>query len=141
MTTIYPKVRVSGAPGYGDFEGELVHETDAVDNRGPLAVVRYDWEDGKALAIVPRACVQVTRRVVEMEDNGTTIRVVLPNGIGYIDIEPGLDATLENRPQYTVEAVSTTIDTPAQDGRLYEVETGKLYNRLHLTGYWPSETE
>lgn len=139
MTTIYPRVRVTGAPGYGEFDGEMITETDAVDSRGPLAVIASVWEGEEDIAVVPRSCVQVTRRVVAMEDDGVTLRVMLPSGVGYVDIEPGRGGTLANRPVVAVDVVSTTIDTPAQDGRLYEVESSNVHHRLWLTGYSPTE--
>lgn len=50
-------VRVTGARGYGDFDGELLAESVAVDDRGPLAVVGFVWEGKQDFAVVPQSCV------------------------------------------------------------------------------------
>lgn len=52
----YPKVKVSGAPGYADFDGELVMNLVSADGR-LLSTVEFVWEGKRDTAIVPRRCV------------------------------------------------------------------------------------
>lgn len=52
----YPKVRVIDAPGYADFDGELIMNVKSVDDR-PLSVVGFVWEGKRETAIVPATCV------------------------------------------------------------------------------------
>lgn len=53
-----PRVLVTGAPGYDEFEGDLIIETTAVDDRGPLGAVRAEWDGKPDLHVVPMRCVQ-----------------------------------------------------------------------------------
>lgn len=56
----YPKVKVSGAPGYTDFEGELIMDVLSVDDR-PLVAVGYEWDGSRDVAVFPRSCVSAER--------------------------------------------------------------------------------
>lgn len=51
----YPKVRVTGAPGYADFEGVLVLDSEYFPAK---VVVGFEYEGAQELAVVPRECVE-----------------------------------------------------------------------------------
>lgn len=42
----YPLVRVVGAPGFEDFEGELILRLPGLDDRGSLGIVGVWGDDG-----------------------------------------------------------------------------------------------
>jgi hypothetical protein len=50
------KVKVSGAPGFADFEGELLMDVLSVDGRR-LAVVGTEVDGKRDFELVPRECV------------------------------------------------------------------------------------
>ncbi len=52
----YPRVRVTGAPGYADFEGELIMNVKSVDDRS-LSVVGFEWKGKRDFDLVPAECV------------------------------------------------------------------------------------
>lgn len=52
----YPRVRVSGAPGYADFEGELILAP-ADDWPVRKAIVGFEREGKREVAVVPEECV------------------------------------------------------------------------------------
>jgi predicted membrane GTPase involved in stress response len=54
----YPRVRVTDAPGYADFDGELIMNVMSADDR-PLSVVGFEWEGKREVALLPRTCVTV----------------------------------------------------------------------------------
>ena len=63
-----------------------------------------------------------------------TLRVLLPDGIGYVEIRTGNVQGSTGYPVVGVEVVSSTIDTPADDGRLYEPTVVAWQNTILLTG-------
>lgn len=48
------KVKVVGAPGYEDFEADLIMRRDD----WPMAVVGFTWKGEYDLAVVPSVCIQ-----------------------------------------------------------------------------------
>lgn len=57
MSENRPLVKVTGAPGYGDFTGTLVMDVMSVDRR-PLSVVNAWWDGRIQTEIVPTHCVK-----------------------------------------------------------------------------------
>lgn len=50
----YPLIQVVDAPGYDDFEGELMFTTPAVDYRGELGIVgQWDLDGLADLHVIP----------------------------------------------------------------------------------------
>jgi len=50
----YPAVRVTDAPGYEDFDGELIlHDTPPAN----MSVIGYVWDGKREVAVVPARCV------------------------------------------------------------------------------------
>jgi hypothetical protein len=66
---------------------------------------------------------------------GKTLRVLLPDGIGYVEIRTGRVHGPTGYPVVAVEAVSYTIDTPAGDGRMYEQRSSPSPGTILLLGY------
>ncbi len=71
--------------------------------------------------------------VLPMDDK--TLRVLLPDGIGYVEIRTGDVQGSTGNPVISVEVVSYHLDTPAKDGRMYEPEYRRHQNAIHLIGY------
>jgi hypothetical protein len=63
-----------------------------------------------------------------------TLRVLLPNGIGYVEIRTGNVHGPTGYPVVTTEMVSYAIDTPAADGRLYEPKFNLGRNTIYMVG-------
>lgn len=54
---IYPrtKVKVTGAAGYADFEGELILDSEHFPS---FLLVGFEWGSSRDVAVVPRSCVE-----------------------------------------------------------------------------------
>lgn len=74
------------------------------------------------------------RRTVFMSDDLTTVRVRLPDGIGYVEIQTGKRDIRSGNPMILVEVVSDTLDTPAADGRFYEESHDSMTSTVRLIG-------
>lgn len=48
----YAQVRVVGAPGYGDFNAELIMTVPSADGR-IVCIVGFDWEGKREVAVIP----------------------------------------------------------------------------------------
>lgn len=70
-----------------------------------------------------------------------TLRVYLPNDIGYVEIRTGNVHGPAGYPVMAVEMVSLSIDTPAADGRLYEPQFNLGQNTVYMVGRPVKETE
>lgn len=64
-----------------------------------------------------------------------TLRVLLPDGIGYVEIRTGAVDGRTGYPVVAVETVSYTLDTPAGDGRMYEPQFLASKTTVLLVGY------
>jgi hypothetical protein len=64
-----------------------------------------------------------------------TLRILLPDGIGYVEIRTGSVHGPSGNPVVAVETVSYTVDQPAKDGRLYEPRCDPPKNTVFLVGY------
>jgi hypothetical protein len=58
--------------------------------------------------------------ILTMPMTDKTLRILLPDGIGYVEIRTGNVHGPTGYPVVGVEVVSYTKNTPAADGRLYE---------------------
>ena len=65
---------------------------------------------------------------------GKTMRITLPHGIGYVEIRTGNVHGPTGHPVVAVEVISDSIDTPAQDGRLYEQQCNHSHNTIFMVG-------
>lgn len=63
-----------------------------------------------------------------------TLCVELPRGIGVVNIRTGLVHGPTGSPMISVEVVSDTLDTPADDGRFYEQHYNSMQETVHLIG-------
>jgi hypothetical protein len=63
-----------------------------------------------------------------------TLRVLLPNGIGYVEIRTGNVHGPTGYPVVAAEMVSYSVDTPAEDGRLYEPQFSLGQNTIYMVG-------
>lgn len=62
------------------------------------------------------------------------LAVELPNGIGMVRIRTGERDARSGNPRIAVEVVSDTLDTPAQDGRVYEATYDSMQETVYLIG-------
>lgn len=53
---VYPRVRVIGAPGYADFDADLIMEVPSVDGT-MMAIVGIETDGKKSQTVVPASCV------------------------------------------------------------------------------------
>lgn len=63
-----------------------------------------------------------------------TLRVLLPDGIGYVEIRTGNVHGLTGYPVVAMEVVSYALDAPAKDGRLYEPQFNLGQNTIYMVG-------
>jgi hypothetical protein len=71
-------------------------------------------------------------RRIPMESD--TMRVVLPDGVGYVEIRTGNVHGPTGYPVVAAEMVSHSVDTPAADGRLYEPQFNLGQNTIYMVG-------
>lgn len=69
---------------------------------------------------------------------GESVRVLLPDGIGYVEIRTGNVHGPTGYPVVAIEVVSETLDKPAEDGRMYE-PVGRMHDTVLLVGYPDNE--
>lgn len=55
---VYPRVRVAGAPGYGDFEGELILEVPLADD-SVKCIIGVTWLGNKEILVIDSFYVEV----------------------------------------------------------------------------------
>ena len=72
--------------------------------------------------------------VATMPLTDETLRVLLPDGIGYVEIRTGNVHGPTGWPVVAVEMVSYALDTPAEDGRLYEQQFRQDQNAIYMVG-------
>lgn len=73
-------------------------------------------------------------RTILMHEDEPTLRVRLPHGIGYVEIRTGNVHGPTGHPVVAVEVISNSVDTPAQDGRLYEQRCNHSHNMIYMVG-------
>lgn len=79
---------------------------------------------------------RITHTTIE---DGETLTVELPNGIGAVTIRTGNVEGRTGDPVIAVEVVSDTLDEPAEDGRCYETRFNQMNDTVYLTGRLPKE--
>ncbi len=57
----HTRVRVCDAPGFPDFDADLVMETKGPDNR-PQSIVAYERGGKREVTVVPSSCVTPVRK-------------------------------------------------------------------------------
>jgi len=64
----------------------------------------------------------------------TKLRVLLPDGIGYVEIRTGGVHSGTGYPVVVAEMVTYAADKPARDGRLYEPQVSGVRNTVYMVG-------
>jgi hypothetical protein len=117
-----------------DFQiGDIVHLGDGQDTeiralqrgeRGRITVNPGDFDEITGYiwhhATVTRKETPTMTDIPTLPMTDKRLRVLLPDGIGYVEIRTGNVHGPTGYPVVGVELVSYALDTPARDGRLYE---------------------
>lgn len=74
-------------------------------------------------------------------DLGDEMSIELPDGIGVVHIRTGGEQPRTGHPMISVEVVSDSIDTPADDGRFYQAEYSSAHETIYLVGHPDSVQE